>query len=165
MVASCHVAHPGVYDTHVALPISHRIGPVTKEELPQVVAILAAHGLPSEGLDAVMETLLVSRSRGQVIGCAALEVYGDTALLRSVAVDPGWQGRGLGKELVERALSTARLHHVTSVYLLTFNAAAYFERLGFVPCERSAVPPAIQNSLEFTTLCPATTPAMQKRPI
>ena len=163
--ASCHAARPRVYDTPVALPISHRIGPATTEELPQVFALLAAHGLPSQGLEAVVDTLLVSRSRGQVIGCAALEVYGDAALLRSVAVDPGWQGRGLGKELVERAISTARLRHVTHVYLLTFSAAGYFERLGFTACERSEVPSAIQNSLEFTTLCPVTTPAMQKGPI
>jgi N-acetylglutamate synthase-like GNAT family acetyltransferase len=42
---------------------------------------------------------LVARVDGTVVGSAALEIYDDGALLRSVAVAAAWQRRGLGHDL------------------------------------------------------------------
>jgi amino-acid N-acetyltransferase len=148
----------------MSLPISHRIAPAAPADLPAIRDLLAADGLSAEGLDAWLETTLVSRSRGEIIGCAALEIYGDAALLRSVAVDVGWQGRGLGAELVDKAYRLAQGRGMREMFLLTTSAADYFLRHGFARCARDDAPEAMRQSIEFTTLCPASATAM-RRPV
>jgi N-acetylglutamate synthase-like GNAT family acetyltransferase len=129
-------------------------------DLAPVLALLAAVGLPHEGLAEILPMTIVARETGQVIGCAALEVYGTVALLRSVAVDPVRRSRGLGQQLVETQLKKAQKLGFQEVYLLTETAHDYFPRFGFRPIERSAVAPAIQASVEWTSACPASAQAM-----
>lgn len=129
-------------------------------DLVAVLALLARVGLPQEGVPSVLETMVVARETGQVIGCAALEVYGTVALLRSVAVDPGHRARGLGQQLVEDRLQEARRRGIQEIYLLTETAHDYFPRFGFRPIERSAVAPALHASVEWTGACPEAAQAM-----
>jgi amino-acid N-acetyltransferase len=146
----------------MSLPMSHRIGPASANDLPEVEALLHATQLPVGGLAPLTDTILVSRSRGAIIGCAAVELYGDTALLRSVAVDPGWQGRGLGTELVEKITWLARDRGAHTLFLLTTGAAEYFAALGFAECTRDDAPEAMRASIEFTTLCPSSATVMRR---
>jgi N-acetylglutamate synthase-like GNAT family acetyltransferase len=90
-----------------------------------------------------------------IVGCAALERYGEHALLRSVAVDAHLRGQGWGQRLTHAALDLARTAGVHKVYLLTETASAFFPRWGFRPIARAAVPAAVQQSVEFTHACPA----------
>ena len=53
-----------------------------------------ANQLPLDGLREHLGTALVARRDGAVVGVAALEVYQDGVLMRSVAVAPALQGRG-----------------------------------------------------------------------
>lgn len=142
--------------------MSHRIGPASANDLREIETLLRATDLPVEGLEPFLDTVMVSRSRGAIIGCAALEIYADAALLRSVAVNPGWQGRGLGAELVDKAVRLAQSRGVRTMFLLTTTASEYFSRLGFAPCAREEAPEAMRASAEFTTLCPATATAMRR---
>ena len=48
-----------------------------------------------------MESALVARAAAARSGCVALEVYPSGVLLRSVAVDSAWRGRGVGGQLTE----------------------------------------------------------------
>lgn len=148
----------------MTLPISHRIGPATAADLPEILDLLRTNHLPTEGLEPFIDSVLVSRSRGCIIGCAALEVYGAAALLRSVAVDPGWQSRGLGADLTEKASWLARSRGARELFLLTTTAADYFERRGFVRCTRDDAPAEMKQSIEFTSLCPESAVVM-RRPI
>jgi amino-acid N-acetyltransferase len=127
-----------------------------------VEQLLARLDLPIEGAAAALDTAVVARTdeRG-VEGCAALELYGRDALLRSVAVAPERRSSGLGRALVAAALDLARARGVASVYLLTTTAAGYFSRFGFEPIERSTVPQSVQASQEFSTLCPSSAIAMK----
>jgi len=124
-------------------------------DLPAVLALLGRSGLPQEGLAEHLPTTLVARSGDDLVGSAALEVYGRAALLRSVAVDSALRGQGLGQRLTRAALDLARRHGITSIYLLTETASDFFPRFGFHPTERAAVDPAVQQSVEFTSACPA----------
>ena len=63
--------------------------------------------LPLDGVDEHVQTMLVAREGEQIVGTAALELYADGALLRSVAVEPRRQGKQLGHELTEAALRLA----------------------------------------------------------
>jgi amino-acid N-acetyltransferase len=65
--------------------------------------------------------------------------------------------------MTRSALALARRQGITHVYLLTETAANFFPKFGFRQVDRSQVPPAVQTSIEFTTLCPASALAMELR--
>ena len=52
------------------------IGPASREELPRIVELLDDGGLPPDGLEDHLPTILVARLHGRVVGSAALELYG-----------------------------------------------------------------------------------------
>lgn len=117
--------------------------------------LLVAAGLPPDGLDACLRDALVAvDATGAVRGGVALEVYGEAALLRSLAVAPRDRGAGLGRRLVERVVELAADRGVGRLVLLTETAAAFFETLGFAPASRMEVPAAVQQSVQFRGACP-----------
>jgi len=134
----------------------------TPADLPAVLELIDASGLPRAGLDDHVATTLVARESSRIVGTAALELYGGSALLRSVAVAAAVRGQGLGQRLTTAALELASRHGVRTVYLLTETAGEFFPKLGFTMIERSAVDPAVQVSQEFTTACPASALVMAR---
>jgi amino-acid N-acetyltransferase len=124
-------------------------------DLPDVRALLARSRLPPDGLGAHVASTIVAKDGGRIVGSAALELYGRVGLLRSVAVDEARRGQGLGIRLTAAALDLARARGLRTVYLLTETAGGFFPRFGFRPVTRGDVDPAALQSVEFTTLCPA----------
>jgi amino-acid N-acetyltransferase len=129
-------------------------------DYPAVAELLGEVGLPTDGLVEHFGAAWVARDGAAIVGIAALEVYGDAALLRSVGVRPAYRGMGVGEQLVRAALAQARQQGVASVYLLTTTAGGYFSRLGFRAVERSEIPAGVQGSVEFASVCPASALAM-----
>ena len=127
-----------------------------------VLALVAANGLPTDGLREHLSTTLVARRADTVIGSSALEVYADGALLRSVAVDPREQGQGLGPRLTDAAIDLARTSGAPSIFLLTTTAEGFFPRFGFERIARTDVPASVQMSIEFTSACPSSATVMRK---
>jgi amino-acid N-acetyltransferase len=132
------------------------------QDLPEVRSLLQRLSLPLDGVDQHVKMMLVAREDGHVIGTAALELYEDGALLRSVAVDPRQQGKRLGHELTEAALRLAAAHSADTVFLLTTTAEHFFPKFGFEPIARDDVPASIQASVEFLSACPASAIVMRK---
>ena len=139
------------------------IEPARPDDLDDVLRLLAEHHLPPDGLAEHVATMLVARLDGRIVGSAALEVYADGALLRSVAVAPGLERQGLGRQLTEAAVTLAETRGMPAIYLLTTTAADYFPRLGFERITRADVPPTVQSSVEFTSACPSTATVMRRR--
>ena len=135
----------------------------TDRDLPQVRSLLEQHHLPLDGVDDRIRTMLVARDGSQVVGTAALELYSDCALLRSVAVDAAQQGRHLGRQLTEAVLRLAQDHGVHTVFLLTTTAERFFPKFGFEQITRDEVPETVRASVEFTSACPASAIVMRKR--
>jgi amino-acid N-acetyltransferase len=131
-------------------------------DLPEVRSLLQRLSLPLDGVDEHVKTMLVAREDGHVVGTAALELYEDGALLRSVAVDPRQQGKRLGHELTDAALRLAAAHSADTVFLLTTTAERFFPKFGFEPIARDDVPPSVQASVEFRSACPASAIVMRK---
>jgi amino-acid N-acetyltransferase len=125
-----------------------------------VATILRDLALPTDGVAEWLDQFWVAEHQGQVVGVAGMERYGDSGLLRSVAVTQEWRGTGVGRTLVELVLEEGRSAGVREVYLLTTTAEHYFPRLGFVCVDRDAVPAALHVSAEFTGACPASAIAM-----
>lgn len=84
---------------------------------------------------------------GPVIGCGALHVmWEDLAEVRSVAVEKGHGGRGIGHRIVTRLLETARDLGVRRVFCLTFEVE-FFARHGFAPILGTPVAPEVYEEL------------------
>jgi amino-acid N-acetyltransferase len=133
-----------------------------ERDVDAVIALLKDNGLPVDGWLAHLPTTIVLRKDGHLIGCAALEVYADGALLRSVAVARGSQGHRLGHTLTAEALQRARDLRLPAVYLLTTTAEQFFSRFGFERVERAAVPQSVHASIELTSACPSSATVMRK---
>jgi protein-tyrosine-phosphatase/N-acetylglutamate synthase-like GNAT family acetyltransferase len=131
-----------------------------QDDLKDILELLDQCELPREGLTDLTATILVARNGNEIVGCSALELYPNNALLRSVAIKPSFQNRGLGKRLVKATLDLAVDNKISNLYLLTETASTFFSKLGFENVPRSAVPENVRRSLEFTTLCPNTAKVM-----
>lgn len=134
-----------------------------ERDLPAVRRLLESQHLPLDGIDGHVSTMVVARKGSEVVGVAAVELYADGALLRSVVVDPSVQGQGLGHRLSDAALSIARERGTRTAFLLTTTAEKFFPKLGFEPIVRDDVPASVQASIEFQSACPASAVAMRKR--
>jgi amino-acid N-acetyltransferase len=110
-----------------------------------------------------MGSALVARAGSRTIGCAALEVYPSGVLLRSVAVESAWRGRGVGRQLTDAGLDLARSRGADAAYLLTTTAGDFFPRFGFERVERADVPDDVKQSIEFTSACPSSALVMRAR--
>ena len=141
-----------------------RAQPLEREDLPILRAALAAAGLPVDDLDEPGRTFYaILDHRSRTIGYGGLERFGPNALLRSVVVPPRERGLGQGGVIVETLEREAAGRGVTTVYVLTTDAAPFFARIGYSSIDRASVPAAIAATAQFATLCPATATVMRKR--
>ena len=60
-------------------------------DLTEVLALLGRAQLPTAGVAEALSHFVVAESEGKLVGVAGLEVYGASALLRSVAVEDSWR--------------------------------------------------------------------------
>src|SRR5688572_25727703 len=138
------------------------IEPARHSDLPQVHELLGRCNLPLAGIDKHVTTMLIAREQGSVVGTAALELYADGALLRSVAVDPSYQGMGVGHQLTDAALRLAEARQAPAVFVLTTTAERFFPKFGFEQITRDDVPASVKASVEFESACPASATVMRK---
>ena len=135
----------------------------TARDWSDIAELLTASGLPLDGAAEHVDEFVVAEQDGALVGCAAVERYGGAGLLRSVAVADAVRGHGLGVELVEHCLANARAASLSDVVLLTTTAERFFPRFGFEIVDRSSVPAAVQQSVEFRSACPASATVMRLR--
>ena len=124
------------------------------EDFESVAALLRTARLPIDGLREKFADAIVASRDGAIVGCVALELYGGSALLRSLVVAEDVRGEGLGERLTADALRLARERGAADVYLLTETAQRFFPRFGFRVAERSEAPAELQESVEFRSACP-----------
>jgi protein-tyrosine-phosphatase/N-acetylglutamate synthase-like GNAT family acetyltransferase len=137
------------------------VGPPNVDDLPAIEALVSESGLPrAVVVDHFPSGYVVARRGSAVVGVAALETHGDVALLRTVAMNPSERGKGTGLALVAERLTTAWRSQIDRVFLLTTTAPEFFRRFGFAEVDRALAPESLQESPEFTALCPSTATCM-----
>ncbi len=136
-----------------------KAGPADKE---LVISLLKEADLVTEDLPAGLEHFLLARQEGSIVGVAGMELYGELALLRSVAVRPDYKGKGIARKLVEQLLTGADKQEVQAVYLITTTADHYFDHYAFAVVNRELVPDAIQQTKQFSGLCPTSAVVMKR---
>jgi amino-acid N-acetyltransferase len=139
----------------------------TERDGTAIAALLTSCELPTAGVEAILtrdatQFIVAHDARGELVAMAGVEECGAYAVLRSVAVRADWQQRGLGHQLIARALSQAESRSVQALYLLTLTATAYFPRFGFAPVARDSVPEPVANTVEFASACPASAVTMRR---
>jgi amino-acid N-acetyltransferase len=139
-----------------------RIEPATVADAAAVQALLERARLPVDGLASHLDSALVARDGDRVVASAAIEIYSDGGLLRSVAVDDAHRGTGLGQRFTAAAIDEARRGSLPALYLLTTTAETFFPRFGFERIERGEVPVSLHASVQFRECCPATAIVMRR---
>jgi amino-acid N-acetyltransferase len=127
----------------------------------QIRQLLEKVKLPAESLDNGATTFYVAEENGTFVGIAGFEFYGDDALLRSVAIPPELQNRGIGDRIVNSMISIAQERNLKRIILLTETAERFFQKKGFRVIDRSSIDnDAMNHSSEFTFACPSTAVCM-----
>ena len=62
-----------------------------ESDLPAVLGLLARAHLPTAGVADAPSHFVMAESEGKLVGVVGLEVYGESALLRSAAVEESWR--------------------------------------------------------------------------
>ncbi|MBI3926899.1 MAG: GNAT family N-acetyltransferase [Armatimonadetes bacterium] len=138
------------------------IEPAAINDFGQVTRLLQEAGLPlPDPTDPPVE-MVVGRLDGAAVACAGWESYDSGALYRSMAVDAGQRGRGIGAEFLEGALELLRNRGTSDVWLLTVDAAQFFGRFGFETVRREDVPNPVRASPQFSLVCCRTATAMHR---
>ena len=82
----------------------------------------------------------VAEADGAVVGCCALQViWSDLAEIKSLAIEKGSFGRGVGKALVADAVQLAKGMGVSKVFALTLEPG-FFEKMGFFQVDKESLP-------------------------
>jgi GNAT superfamily N-acetyltransferase len=145
--------------------VSVELGPATREDLPQLVALLGvlfsqeAELVPDDTKQTrALEKILsdesvgrihVAREGGKVVAMASL-IYGIStaegglaASFEDMIVLPGYRGKGIGTALLEHVVAEARKQGVLRLMLLTDRqnkrAQALYRKLGFVESTMKAM--------------------------
>ena len=76
----------------------------------------------------------------KLLGVCALHICWDNlAEIRSLAVTDGYQGKGVGRQLINKALSAADSYGITRVFTLTYQPE-FFRKFGFEDIDKSELP-------------------------
>ncbi len=126
----------------------------TQPALETVREILGQCGLPADDIEpGFLPCFVVAREGDRDLGVAGCQVFGASALVRSVAVRPDGRARGTGAQLLAAVERVAIAHGATRLFLLTHDAQEFFARHGYVAVSRCAAPAEIQGCGQFESAC------------
>jgi len=91
--------------------------------------------------EAVQEFVVAEAPDGTIVGCGALHVFWeDLGEVRTLAVDPEWQHRGVGQDIVRVLEERAQALGLGKLFCLTFEVE-FFTGLGYSVVEDTIVDP------------------------
>jgi amino-acid N-acetyltransferase len=94
---------------------------------------------------------VVVETAGKVLGMGALVIlWHDLAEIRSLVIDPTYQGQGLGRAIIDRLLAEAKMLELPRVFALT-RKPGFFLKLGFLLTRMEDLPRKVQKDCVF---CP-----------
>jgi amino-acid N-acetyltransferase len=137
--------------------------PLLIGERSVLVAALKNAELPIEDIEAHGRLFWRFETVEEVtVGFGGLELYAADALLRSIVALPPVRRKGFGSAIVAALEQELQLRSCRRLWLITTSTAEFFERLGYVRCDRAAVPSAIGKTSEFAVLCPGSADVLVK---
>lgn len=133
----------------------------TSDELwSDFIAALEQDGLATADLDAPMQVFFAYENDAQIEGYGGYALFGDAVLLRSIVTRDERRGRGVGQSIVRALLDRAVADGARAAWLLTTDAASFFDRMGFAAAARPDAPPLIADTPQFRGVCPGSATLM-----
>lgn len=132
------------------------------DDLDAIHLLLKAGELPVDDVSAPLLTHFFVFHDGPIAGCVGIEPHGEVGLLRSLAVADSIRGKGWGQRLLQAAEAHARNLGIANLYLLTKDAAPFFEAHAYRRVERRTVPEQLMLTPQFAGLCPASATCLAK---
>jgi len=127
-----------------------------------IVTLLSSEKLPASDLPESLKNFLVVIENHELVGVVGLETYGNYGLLRSLVVHPNSRNQNIAGKLVAQLEKLALAKDLKSIFLLTETAQDYFSRKGYQAISRAEMPSEVQQSSEFSHVCPQSAIAMKK---
>lgn len=94
-----------------------------------------------------VQDFLVGDVDGRVVACGALHVlWADLGEIRTLAVDLGFVQAGIGRQVLDALIATARELGLGRLFALTFHTG-FFGRAGFVEIDGAPVDPDTYDAL------------------
>ncbi|HPG41619.1 MAG TPA: N-acetyltransferase [bacterium] len=117
------------------------------KDVPEIVDLINYYAQKGEMLPrtpvqvySVLRDFVVIEQEHKVAGVGALSIiWSDLAEVRSLAIAPDKQGRGLGRRIVETLLDEARSLELPQVFTLTYKPD-FFVKLGFTLADKKDLP-------------------------
>jgi amino-acid N-acetyltransferase len=141
---------------------NYQIKKAEKKDLESIFSLLQSLDLPTEGIEDHLNDFHVIKDNKDVIGTGGIEIYDEAGLIRSIAVNPKYQKKGLGRRIIEHLLKYAKEKSVNELFLLTDTVPKLYEKFGFDYIKREDVNSKIEQSEEFKGTCPYTADLMVK---
>ncbi len=145
-----HVQSIEIRNSKIDIPAEPVIRKARAEDVPAIQKLVAYFAARGELLPRTLNELyqhlrdfFVYELHGEVVGIAALSLYWeDLAEVRSLAVQEGQGGKGLGAALVHACLDEAARLGIRRVFALTYRPG-FFEKLGFQEIDKRELPQKI----------------------
>lgn len=143
---------------------NYRFRQARSEDLTVIQQLLKSNRLPFEDITPEhLEHYFLINGEQELIAAIGLEKYGHYGLLRSLAVRKDHQKNGLGRSLVNKLEDYAKNLNIEKMFLLTTTAESFFSKLDYKKISRKHAPESIQNSEEFSNICPDSAVVMTKK--
>jgi len=94
------------------------INKTSTSDLPEVLRLLKLVDLPTEGVEEHFHNFFIIQKDDMIVGCVGIEIYENNGLLRSLAIHPSFQGKGIGLQLVEKIEEYSIEKGLKKIYLL-----------------------------------------------
>ena len=127
-----------------------------------IVALLRSENLPIEDLPDDFTNFFIAVVGDTVVGAIGLEQYDECGLLRSLVVHKDYRNEKIAGKLVARLETEATSVGIRCIHLLTETAPLYFTKKGYERIGREKVPQSVQQSSEFSHVCPQSAIVMKK---
>ena len=97
----------------------------------------------------------VFEDRRKIVGCCALHIVGWESLaeIKSLAVAPEYQGKGIARALIESCLEEAGNLKLEKIFALTY-VLKFFQKMGFKKISRDRLPHKIWSDCVNCTFFP-----------
>jgi N-acetylglutamate synthase-like GNAT family acetyltransferase len=119
------------------------------DDAQQLAALIVTGELPPFFLEPYIEGFLVIEHDGRMVGAGGVEFYGEDAVIRSVVVDPGARGLGLGIDIGTLLEDDALKSGARDVYLFTMHAYEFWKRLGYIDLPLDQWPENVRENWQY----------------
>jgi len=98
-----------------------------------------------EKMEMEIADYIVIERDGLIIGCAALHIENEFAVLACLAVHVDYRGGARGQRLFSTALSLAKTRQIKMVFVLSTQTVQWFIERGFECCQLDSLPHSLQT--------------------